>query len=151
MLTSAIGSPRPRQPLVLWVICFGINKFLITSKEKFRKLLFCLLCFMGVRFGAYEKTYSTVSEASISVVSVACAVPAFITPFSITLVQPLFFKGSMSWILIATITIGCRVGLATLLGCRWLGRHGSCLLFGQHTQGRKGALRWHGVEYHRRL
>jgi hypothetical protein len=33
--------------------------YLITLKEKFTKLLFCLLCFVGVRFGAYEKTYST--------------------------------------------------------------------------------------------
>jgi len=35
----------------------------------------------------------------------------------ITLVQPLFFKSSMSWIMIATITIGYFVGLATSLGC----------------------------------
>ena len=35
----------------------------------------------------------------------------------ITLVQPLFFKSSMSWTLIATITIGHFVGLATSLGC----------------------------------
>ena len=35
----------------------------------------------------------------------------------ITLVQPLFFKSSMSWTLIATITIGYFVGLATSLGC----------------------------------
>jgi hypothetical protein len=97
-------------------MCFGINTFLITSKEKFTKLLFCLLCFMSARFGAYEKTYSTDSEASISVVSAVCAVSAFIMPFIVTLVQPLFFKGSMSWILIATITIGFFVGLATLLG-----------------------------------
>ena len=51
--------------------------FLITSKEKFTKLSFCLLCFMGVRFGAYEKTYSTDSVASISVLFVACVVSAF--------------------------------------------------------------------------
>jgi hypothetical protein len=68
---------------------------------------------MGVNFGAYEKTYSTDSEASISAVSVACAVSAFIVPSTIILVQPLFFKGSMSWTLIATITIGFFVGLAT--------------------------------------
>jgi len=72
---------------------------------------------MGVRFGAYEKTYSTDSRAFISVLSVACTVSAFIMPFIITLVQPLSFKGSMSWTLIATITIGFFVGLATLLGC----------------------------------
>jgi hypothetical protein len=59
-------------------MCFEINTFLITSKEKFTKILFCLLCFRGVRSGAYEKTYSTGSEASISVISVACAVSAFI-------------------------------------------------------------------------
>jgi hypothetical protein len=35
----------------------------------------------------------------------------------ITLVQPLFFKSSMSWTMIATITIGYFVGLATSLGC----------------------------------
>ena len=68
---------------------------------------------MGVRFGAYEKTYSTDSVASISVAFVACVVSAFVMPFIITLVQPLFFKGSMSWTLIATITIGFFVGLAT--------------------------------------
>jgi len=45
-----------------------------------------------VRFGAYERTYSTDSEASISVVSIACAMSAFVKPFIITLVQPLFFK-----------------------------------------------------------
>ena len=44
-------------------------------------------------------------------------VSAFVMPFIITLVQPLFFKGSMSWTLIATITIGFFVGLATSLGC----------------------------------
>ena len=55
-------------------MCFEINTFLITSKEKFTKLSFCLLCFMGVRFGAYEKTYSTDSVASISVAFVACVV-----------------------------------------------------------------------------
>jgi len=32
-------------------MCFEINTFLITSKEKFTKLLFRLFCFMGVRFG----------------------------------------------------------------------------------------------------
>ena len=47
-------------------MCFEIITFLITSKERFTKLSFCLLCFMGVRFGAYEKTYSTDSVASIS-------------------------------------------------------------------------------------
>ena len=52
-------------------MCFEINTFLITSKEKFTKLLSWLLCFMGVRFGAYEMIYSTDSEASISVVSMA--------------------------------------------------------------------------------
>ena len=57
-------------------MCFVINKFLITSKEKFTKLLFCLLCYMGVSFGAYEKTYSTDSEAPISVISAFCAVSA---------------------------------------------------------------------------
>ena len=31
-----------------WVMCFEINTFLITSKEKFTTLLYCLLCFMGV-------------------------------------------------------------------------------------------------------
>jgi len=72
---------------------------------------------MGVRFGAYEKTYSTDSKAPISVVSVACAVSAFFMPSIITLGQPLFFKGSMSWTLIAAITIRFFVGLATLLGC----------------------------------
>jgi len=46
---------------------YSITVHLITSKEKFTKLSFCLLCFMGVRFGAYEKTYSTDSVASISV------------------------------------------------------------------------------------
>ena len=55
-------------------------------------------------------------EASISVVSLACSVSAFIIHLIITLVQSLFFKGSMSWILIATTTIGFFVGLATLLG-----------------------------------
>ena len=48
----------------------------------------------------------------------------------ITLVQPLSFKDSMSWTLIATITIGFFVGLATLLECLWLGRCGSYLLAG---------------------
>ena len=72
---------------------------------------------MGVGFGAYEKTYSTDSVASISVVFVACVVSAFAMPFIITLVQPLFFKGSMSWTLVATITIGFFVGLGTSLGC----------------------------------
>jgi len=38
--------------LALWVMCLEINPFLITSKEQFKKLLFYLLCFMGVRFGA---------------------------------------------------------------------------------------------------
>ena len=42
---------------------------------------------------------------------------AFVMPFIITLVQPLFFKSSMSWTMIATITIGYFVGLATSLGC----------------------------------
>ena len=51
MLMSTIGSPKPRQPLALLVMCFEINTFLITSKEKFTKLLFRLFCFMGVRFG----------------------------------------------------------------------------------------------------
>ena len=84
----------------------------------FTRLLPCLLRFMAVRFGAYEKAYSTDSEASISAVSVACAVSAFIMPSSITLVQSLFFKGSMPWTSsIATITIGFFVGLATLLEC----------------------------------
>ena len=69
-----------------------------------------------MRFGAYEKTYSTDPEAFISVLSVACAVSAFIMPFIITLVPPLFFKGPMLWILIATITIGLFFGLAKLLG-----------------------------------
>ena len=94
-----------------------MNTFLITSKEKFTKLAFCLLRFMGVRFGVYEKTYSTDSVASISAVFVACVVSAFVMPFIITLAQPLFFKGSMSWTLIATITIGYFLGLATSLGC----------------------------------
>ena len=40
---------------------------------------------MCVRFGAYEKTYSTDSEATTSAVSVACAVSAFVMPFMITL------------------------------------------------------------------
>jgi hypothetical protein len=63
------------------------------------------------------EVYTIDSEASISVMSVACAVSAFIMPFIITLVQPLFFKGSMSWALIATISIGFFVvGLATMLG-----------------------------------
>ena len=75
------------------------------------------ISFMGVRFGAYEKTYSTDSVASMSVAFVACVVSAFVMHFIITLVQPLFFKGSMSWTLIATITIGFFVGLATSLGC----------------------------------
>jgi len=66
------------------VWCFEINTFLITSKEKFTKLSFCLLCFMGVRFGSYEKTYSTDSVASIRVVFVACVVSAFVMPFIIT-------------------------------------------------------------------
>ena len=61
--------------------------FLITSKEKFTKLWLCLLCFfMGVWFGTYKKTYSSVSGASISVVSVAFAVSVSIMPFIITLV-----------------------------------------------------------------
>jgi hypothetical protein len=94
-----------------------LTKRTYPRKEKFINLLFCLLFFMGVRFGTYEKTYSTDSEASISVVSVACAVSAFIMRFIITLDQPLLFKGSMSWTLIATITIGFFVGLATLVGC----------------------------------
>ena len=99
-------------------MCFEINTFLITSKEKFTKLLSCLLRFMGVRFGAYEKTYSTDSKASLNVVSVACAVSAFIMHSIITLVQPLFFKkGSMSWTIIATFTIGFFFGLAMLLRC----------------------------------
>jgi hypothetical protein len=63
---------------------------------------------MGVRFGAYETTYSTDSVAPISVVFVACAVSAFIMPFIITLVQPLFIIDN---------TIGFFVGLATSLGC----------------------------------
>jgi hypothetical protein len=46
-----------------------------------------------------------------------CVVSAFAMPFIITLVQPLFFKGSMSWTLVATITIGFFVGLGTSLGC----------------------------------
>ena len=50
------------------------STFLITSKEKPTKLSFCLLCFMGVRFGDYEKTYSTDSVASISAAFVACVV-----------------------------------------------------------------------------
>jgi hypothetical protein len=98
-------------------MCFEINTFLITSKEKFIKLSFCLLRFMGVRCGAYEKTYSTDYVASTNVVFVACVVSAFAMRFIITLVQPLFFKGSVSWTLIATITIGFFVGLATSLGC----------------------------------
>ena len=81
-------------------MCFLINTFLITTKENCIELLFCLLCFMGVRFGVYEKTYSTDTEASISVVSAVCTVSAFIMPFIIALVQLLFFKGPMSWILI---------------------------------------------------
>ena len=52
---------------------------------------------------------STDSETSKSVVSVACAVPAFIMPFIITVFELLFF--------IATITIGFLVGLVALLGC----------------------------------
>ena len=72
---------------------------------------------MGVRFGAYEKTYSTDSVASISVVFVACVVPAFAMPFIITLVQPLFFKGSMSWTLIAITTTEFFVRQAAFLGC----------------------------------
>ena len=72
---------------------------------------------MGVRFGAYEKTYSTDTVASISDVVVAFVVSAFVMPFIITLVQPLFFKGQMSRTLIAIITIGFFVGLATSLGC----------------------------------
>jgi hypothetical protein len=60
---------------------------------------------------------ATDSEASISVVSEACAVSAIIMPFIITIAHPLLFKGSMSWILITTITIGFFVGLATSLGC----------------------------------
>ena len=63
---------------------------------------------MGVRFGVYEKTYSTDTEASISVVSAVCTVSAFIMPFVITLVQPLFIIDN---------TIGFFVGLATSLGC----------------------------------
>ena len=66
---------------------------------------------------ACEKTYSTDSGASISVVSVACPVSAFIMPFITILVQPLFLKGSIPWTSIATITIGLIFGLATLLGC----------------------------------
>ena len=89
-------------------MCFEINTFLITSKKKFTEPLFCLLHFMGVRFGAYEKTYSTDSRAFISVLSVACTVSAFIMPFVITLVQPLFIIDN---------TIGFFVGLATSLGC----------------------------------
>jgi len=52
-----------------------------------------ILFFMGVRFGAYEKTYSTDSEASIGAVSVARIVSVFIVPSVITSVQPLLFKG----------------------------------------------------------
>ena len=49
------------------------------KKEKFIiKLLSCLLRFMGVKFGAYEKNNSIDSEASMSAVSVACTVSAFI-------------------------------------------------------------------------
>ena len=96
---------------------FERNTFLITSKEKFTELLFCLLCIMCVGFSAYENSYSTDSVAFMSVVFVARAVSAFVMPFIITLVQPLFFKGSMSWTLIATITIVFFGGLATLLGC----------------------------------
>jgi len=48
---------------------------------------------MAVRFGAYENcAYLTDTEASISVLSVACAVLAFIVASIITLVQPLLSK-----------------------------------------------------------
>jgi hypothetical protein len=64
---------------------------------------------MGLRFGAYEETYLADSkpfEASISAVSVACAVSVFDMPYITTLVQPLFFKGTMPWTLVATSAIG---------------------------------------------
>ena len=35
-----------------------LNTSLITPQEMFKRFLFCLHSFMGVRFGAYEKTYS---------------------------------------------------------------------------------------------
>ena len=71
---------------------FVISTFQINSNEMFTKILFCLLRFMGMRFGAYEKTYTTDSEASISAVSLVYAVPVSIMPYIITLVQPLVFK-----------------------------------------------------------
>jgi hypothetical protein len=55
---------------------------------------------MGVKFGAYEKNNSIDSEASMSAVSVACTVSAFIMHSIITLVQPLFFKGHGSCLLV---------------------------------------------------
>ena len=102
-----------------------LTKHTYPRKEKFINLLFCLFFFMGVRFGAYEKTYSTDFDASISVVSVACAVPAFIMRFIITLGQPLFFKGSMY-----LDSYYHNRFLATLVGCLRHGRRGSCLLVG---------------------
>jgi hypothetical protein len=55
-------------------------------------LLSYLLRFMGLWFGAYEKTNSTDYEVSISAVSVACAMPPFMMPSTIILVQQLFSK-----------------------------------------------------------
>ena len=85
-------------------MCFEINTSLITFKKKH---LFGLLLLMCVRFGAYEKTYSTGSIESRSAVSVARARSAFIIPPITTLVQPLLFEGSMPCISAVTITIGC--------------------------------------------
>ena len=91
------------------------NLFIFHLKGEVYKALVLSTLLTGVRFGAYEKTYSTDSVASV--MFVACVVSAFAMPFIIILVQPLFFKGLMPWSLIATITIGFFVGLATSLGC----------------------------------
>jgi len=69
-------------------MCIEISTFLITSKEKLAKLLFCLLSFMSVRFGVYEGTSSIDSAV----------------------------KSLMPRTLIATITTGLFVGLTMLLG-----------------------------------
>jgi hypothetical protein len=73
---------------------------------------------MGARFGAYEKTYSIDSEASISVcvrsmrrVSLRHAFHHHIS--SATLLQGLNVMDLDSY----TTTIGFFVGLATSLGC----------------------------------
>ena len=69
------------------------------------KLLSCLLCFVGVGFGAYGAACSAGSEASVGgrCVRGGCRAPVFVVPSVVALVRPLFFgaRGRGHWYLLS--------------------------------------------------